>query len=73
MQGILEKNTRIHVPVRTRGVASLLVNLDLNLVRAQEAKGNLPHLGDLMNNAVVYTPHQALVCVSRQQLGVGKL
>ncbi len=34
------------------GIASLLVNLDANPVRAQEAKGNLPHLGDLMNNAM---------------------
>jgi len=34
------------------GIASLLVNLDSNLVRAQEAKGDFPHLGDLMNNAM---------------------
>ena len=34
------------------GIASLLVNLDSNLVRAQEAKGNPPHVGDLMNNAM---------------------
>ena len=33
-------------------VASLLVNLDPNLVRAQEAKENLPQLGDLINNAM---------------------
>ena len=33
-------------------IASLLVSLDSNLARAQEAKGNLPHLGDLMNNAM---------------------
>lgn len=34
------------------GVASLLISLDSDLVRAQEGKGRFPHLGDLMNNAM---------------------
>ncbi len=52
MQGIWKKALAFMFLFGLVGVASLLVNLDSNLVRAQEAKGNLPHLGDLMNNAM---------------------
>ena len=52
MQGIWKK-ARAFLPfLGLIGIASLLVNLDSNPVRAQEAKGTLPHLGDLMNNAM---------------------
>ena len=52
MQGIWKKALAFMFLFGLVGIASLLVNLDSNLVRAQEAKGNLPHLGDLMNNAM---------------------
>jgi len=52
MQGIWKKAPAFIYLFGVVGIASLLVNLDPNLVRAQEAKGNLPHLGDLMNNAM---------------------
>jgi hypothetical protein len=52
MQGIWKKALAFISLFGLVGIASLLVNLDSNLVRAQEAKGNLPHLGDLMNNAM---------------------
>jgi len=52
MQGIWKKAPAFICLFGVVGIASLLVNLDPNLVRAQEAKGNLPHLGDLMNNAM---------------------
>jgi hypothetical protein len=52
MQGIWKKALAFMSLFGLVGIASLLVNLDSNLVRAQEAKGNLPHLGDLMNNAM---------------------
>ncbi len=52
MQGIW-KTTRAFMSFFVLvGIASLLANLDFNLVRAQDAKGNPPHLGDLMNNAM---------------------
>ena len=52
MQGISKKVLAFMSLFGLVSVASLLVNLDSNLVRAQEAKGNLPQLGDLMNNAM---------------------
>ena len=52
MQGIWKKAPAFICLFGVVGIASLLVNLDPNLVRAQEAKENLPHLGDLMNNAM---------------------
>ncbi len=52
MQGISKKALAFMSLFGLVGIASLLVNLDSNLARAQEAKGNLPHLGDLMNNAM---------------------
>jgi len=52
MQGIWKKALAFICFFGVVGIASLLVNLDPNLVRAQEAKGNLPQLGDLMNNAM---------------------
>ena len=51
MQGILKKALAFMSLFGLVGSASLLVNLDSNPVRAQEAKG-IPHLGDLMNYAM---------------------
>ncbi len=52
MQGIWKKARAFISLFGLVGVASLLVNLDVSLLRAQDAKGNVPHLGDLMNNAM---------------------
>ncbi len=52
MQGIWKKAPAFICLFGGVGIASVLVNLDPNLVRAEEAKGNVPQLGDLMNDAM---------------------
>ena len=52
MQGTSKKALAFMSLFGLVGIASLLINLDSNLVRAQEAKRNLPQLGDLMNDAM---------------------
>jgi cytochrome c556 len=52
MQAISRKALAFMLLLGCVGIAGVLVNLDSTHVRAQESKGNLPHVADLMNDAM---------------------
>jgi hypothetical protein len=52
MQGISRKALAFVVLCGLLGIAGLLVDLTSTHVRAQGSKGNLPHVADLMNDAM---------------------